>query len=55
VGTNKTGYETRDGGKTWAPVAMGRAVNKIRVLTTATGFVAYAIGVQVHKLVGRLA
>ncbi len=53
VGTNKTGYETRDGGKTWAPVAMGRAVNKIRVLTTATGFVAYAIGVQVHKLVGR--
>jgi photosystem II stability/assembly factor-like uncharacterized protein len=55
VGTNKTGYETRDGGKTWAPVAMGRAVNKIRVLTTETGFVAYAIGVQVHKLVGRLA
>jgi photosystem II stability/assembly factor-like uncharacterized protein len=55
VGANKTGYETRDGGKTWAPVAMGRAVNKIRVLPTADGFVAYAIGTQVHKLVGRLA
>jgi photosystem II stability/assembly factor-like uncharacterized protein len=52
VGANSTGYETRDGGNTWAPVAMGRAVNKIRVLPTATGFVAYAIGSQVHKLTG---
>jgi photosystem II stability/assembly factor-like uncharacterized protein len=55
VGTNKTGYETRDGGKTWAPVALGRAVNKIRVINTDSGFVAYAIGTQVHKLVGRKA
>jgi photosystem II stability/assembly factor-like uncharacterized protein len=53
VGTNKTGYQTTDGGTTWTPVAMGRAVNKIRVLNTDDGFVAYAIGVQVHKLTGR--
>jgi photosystem II stability/assembly factor-like uncharacterized protein len=55
VGTSTGGFETRDGGLTWASVAMGRAVNKIRVLTTDTGFVAYAIGSQVHKLVGQLA
>jgi photosystem II stability/assembly factor-like uncharacterized protein len=46
-------YRSGDAGKTWVPVAMGRAVNKIRVLHTDTGFVAYAIGVQVHKLVGQ--
>ncbi len=50
VGTSTTGFQTLDGGKHWTPVDMGRAVNKIRVLPTDTGFVAYAIGVEVRKL-----
>lgn len=49
VGTSTSGFQTIDGGKSWAPVEMGRAVNKIRVLPTGTGFVAYAIGVDVYK------
>ena len=52
VGTTTTGFETRDGGQTWAPVAMGQAVNKIRVLRAGPGFRAFAIGVQVHRLDG---
>lgn len=50
VGTTIGGYQTTDGGKTWKPVEMGRAVNKIRLLKTETGFVAYAIGVDLYKL-----
>ena len=49
IGTSTTGFQTVDGGKSWTPVEMGRAVNKIRVLPTGTGFVAYAIGVDVYK------
>ena len=52
VGTTTTGFETRDGGQTWSPVAMGQAVNKIRVLRAGQGFRAFAIGVQVHRLDG---
>jgi hypothetical protein len=44
------GYETTDGGKTWRPVEMGEAVNKIWLLKTASGFVGYAIGVDVYRL-----
>ena len=47
-----TGFETRDGGLSWSPVAMGPAVNKIRVLRTEKGFRAFAIGVQLHRLDG---
>ena len=54
VGTSTSGFQTTDGGKNWTRVEMGRAVNKIRLLPAADGFVAYAIGVDVHKLVGRL-
>lgn len=54
VGTTTTGFETRDGGATWAPVAMGPAVNKIRVLRDGGRFRAFAIGVQVHRLDGAL-
>ena len=54
VGTSTSGFHTTDGGKNWTRVEMGRAVNKIRLLPTADGFVAYAIGVDVHKFVGRL-
>lgn len=50
VGTSTGGFQTVDGGRTWTPVDLGRAVNKIRVLPTDDGFVAYAIGVDVYKL-----
>jgi photosystem II stability/assembly factor-like uncharacterized protein len=52
VGTTTTGFETRDGGATWMPVAMGAAVNKIRILREGNRFRAFAIGVQVHRLDG---
>lgn len=52
VGTTTGGFETRDGGATWAPIAMGIAVNKIRVLRVGNGFRAFAIGVQVHRFDG---
>ena len=51
VGTYRRGYETTDGGKTWTPKNLGAAVNKIRLMKTDEGFVGYAIGVGVHKLV----
>lgn len=50
VGAMSGGYYTQDGGATWAPVDMGMAVNKIRILPTADGFVGYAIGSTVHKV-----
>jgi photosystem II stability/assembly factor-like uncharacterized protein len=50
VGTMHTGYETQDGGRTWQPVAMGRAVNKIRFVPTEDGYVGYAVGVDVYKV-----
>ncbi len=50
VGTMKTGYETHDGGATWKKVAMGKAVNKIRLLKTPSGFVGYAIGKDIYKM-----
>jgi hypothetical protein len=50
VGTTTTGFETIDGGATWNPVEMGKAVNKIRILRTPDGFVGYAIGTDVYKL-----
>jgi photosystem II stability/assembly factor-like uncharacterized protein len=52
VGTTTSGFETRDGGASWVRVAMGQAVNKIRVLKQGQGFRAFAIGVQVHRLDG---
>lgn len=52
VGTTTGGFETRDGGRSWAPVAMGAAVNKIRVLKDGARFRAFAIGVEVHRLDG---
>lgn len=50
VGTTTGGFETSDGGKSWLPVAMGKAVNKIRLLKSGNGFVGYAIGTDVYKL-----
>lgn len=50
IGGSNTSYETRDGGKTWLSVDMGKAVNKIRLLKSGNGFVGYSIGVNVYKL-----
>lgn len=50
VGCKAGGYETRDGGKSWAPVAFGRAVNKVRVVRDAKRTRVFAIGVDVHRL-----
>ena len=50
VGTMNIGYETKDGGLTWAPVNLGKACNKIRIYKDANGKVyGYSIGVDVMK------
>ena len=51
VGTTTGGFETTDGGASWRRVEFGKAVNKIRLVPTGDGFVGFAIGVEVHKLV----
>lgn len=53
VGAVPHGFVTTDGGATWEKAEMGQAVNKIRVLHTPRGPVAYGIGVQVLKWDGR--
>ena len=50
VGCRAGGYETRDGGKSWAPGAFGAAVNKIRVVRDATRTRVFAIGTDVYRL-----
>jgi photosystem II stability/assembly factor-like uncharacterized protein len=50
IGTNGSGFETRDGGKSWTPAGLGRATNKIRVLKTENGHRVFAIGVNVNRL-----
>jgi photosystem II stability/assembly factor-like uncharacterized protein len=51
VGCVDNGYETRDGGKTWTPIAFGRAVNKIRIVSKPDGSkVVFAIGADVYRL-----
>jgi photosystem II stability/assembly factor-like uncharacterized protein len=50
VGTTTSGFETRDGGRSWRRFDFGRAVNKIRVLPQDNGaFSAFAIGVELWK------
>ena len=50
VGAAPHGFETRDGGDTWTPAAMGAAVNKIRVVPGRQGGCAvFAIGVELHR------
>jgi photosystem II stability/assembly factor-like uncharacterized protein len=53
VGAVPHAFQTRDGGKTWSVAEMGNAVNKLRVLKTKEGFVAYAIGQEVYKIDAR--
>lgn len=50
VGGSTTGFETRDGGATWTPIDMGRAVNKIRILPHGRHTRAFAIGAEVRRL-----
>jgi photosystem II stability/assembly factor-like uncharacterized protein len=51
IGTVNSGYETKDGGKTWTKTDMGRACNKIRIVKKPNGAVyGYGIGVSVLKL-----
>jgi photosystem II stability/assembly factor-like uncharacterized protein len=49
VGGSTTGYETRDGGLSWAPIDMGRAVNKIRIVRRRGVVRAFAIGTGVWR------
>ncbi len=49
VGTTTSGFATRDGGKSWQRVEMGKAVNKIRIVPDGEHYVGYAIGVEVYK------
>ena len=49
IGAMPNGFQTLDGGLTWTPVDFGNAVNKIRILPIGEGFVAYSIGVEIHK------
>jgi photosystem II stability/assembly factor-like uncharacterized protein len=50
IGASTTGFETRDGGASWLPIEMGRAVNKIRIVRQGAVTRAFAIGVNVHRL-----
>jgi photosystem II stability/assembly factor-like uncharacterized protein len=50
VGGNVGGLETRDGGLTWSPVEMGKAVNKIRFVGKGPDRRAFAVGSDVYRL-----
>ena len=50
VGAAPGGFETEDGGATWRPVDMGRAVNKLRIIRDEHGTRVVAIGVDVRRL-----
>lgn len=51
VGTMNSGFETKDGGKSWTKVDLGIACNKIRIYKhSANKVFGYAIGVNVFKL-----
>ncbi len=51
IGTRYSGYETKDGGKSWQKTDLGMACNKIRIIKKPNGeLYGYAIGVNVYKL-----
>lgn len=50
IGAVPNGFESRDGGATWAAVQMGNAVNKIRIVPNGSGVAVFAIGVELHRL-----
>jgi photosystem II stability/assembly factor-like uncharacterized protein len=52
VGKMNSGFETTDGGKTWTPIDLGIACNKIRIYRDSKNRVyGYAIGKDVFRLV----
>jgi len=51
VGTMNSGFETKDGGKSWTKIDLGIACNKIKIYkNSANNVFGYAIGVNVFKL-----
>ncbi len=50
VGCRAGGFETCDGGKSWAPVAFGAAVNKVRIVRDAKRTRVFATGTDVYRL-----
>lgn len=50
VGGKAGGYATHDGGRSWTPAAIGRAVNKVRIVRGVDTTRVFAIGVEVHRL-----
>ncbi len=44
------GFFTRDGGQSWSKADIGNAVNKIRLLSTESQTLGYAIGTHVYRL-----
>lgn len=50
VGTMNSGYETKDGGKSWQKIDLGKACNKIRIYKENSKTYGYSIGVEVFKL-----
>lgn len=49
IGTTVGGFETRDGGRSWQRVEIGKAVNKIRFVADADGLTGWAIGTDLHR------
>ena len=50
VGTMVGGFETKDGGKTFAPAPVARAANKFRIVPEGKKRHVYAIGTEVQRL-----
>lgn len=51
VGTAVGGFETHDGGRSFAPATIAKAANKFRIVRSDKGVRVYAIGTQVQRLV----
>lgn len=49
VGATPHGFFTNNGGKTWRRAKIGDAVNRIRLLSTPSKTVGFAIGTEVHR------
>lgn len=51
IGAVPGGFETTDGGASWTPIAMGTAVNKVRIVPKpGGGHAVFGIGVELHRL-----
>ncbi|HYF22765.1 MAG TPA: hypothetical protein VD929_05135 [Caulobacteraceae bacterium] len=50
IGGTTAGMQTEDGGLSWKPVEMGKAVNKIRVVRQEGATSVFAIGTELHRL-----